>query len=179
MRRRAHHPPVPLCGAEATEFAARPRLHPDGFVGSPRHDVRTSRWRASPTTFGPIGRLLVTTLMIGMLVGALAMLGWFTPFALWYVLGWSIMAGHVLRQVWAPVPIGGRPSGPRAALARRFPRAGRALDPGALLACVVALLVMVGIYAWIEGDTVLRFLIVLASGTVLMVATLLRLTSGS
>ena len=119
----------------------------------------------------------MTGLMIGMLVGALAMLGWFTPFALWYFLGWSILAGHVFRQVWAPVRVDDEPAGRRAALARRFPRAGRAVAPGVLLACIVAALAAAGVYAWIEGDTVLRFLIVLAVGTLLTVATLLRLTA--
>jgi hypothetical protein len=46
------------CYAAVTPFAARPPMHEPGtFVGTPRDDRRTSRWRAGPTTMGPFGRI--------------------------------------------------------------------------------------------------------------------------
>lgn len=49
------------CYAPVTPFAARPPLHEPGtLVGTPMSDVRTSRWRAGPTTMGPIGRIVWT-----------------------------------------------------------------------------------------------------------------------
>lgn len=116
--------------------------------------------------------------MIGLLVGALAMLGWFNPFALWYFLGWSILAGFVFRHVWAPVRVDDTVA---SRVARRFPTMGSAIAPtaGRLFAVtVVVALGAVGAYVWFEGDTLLRFLIVLLLGTGLTVVTLLHLTSG-
>ena len=66
------------CGAAVTEFAVRPPLHDEGFVGAPMHDIHTSRWRASDTTFGPAGRLAITAATIAFLVSGLWMMG-FTP----------------------------------------------------------------------------------------------------
>lgn len=49
------------CYAPVRAFAARPPLHERGsFVGAPTPDVKTSRWRAGPTTFGPVGRIAWT-----------------------------------------------------------------------------------------------------------------------
>lgn len=139
------------------------------------HDVHTSRWRASDTTFGPAGRVAITAAMIAFLTAGLWMMGP-TPFGLWFFLGWSILAGHIFKQTWAPVRVDGAPSGARAALERRFPRAGRAVQPGLLLAPVVAMVTAAGIYAWVGGDTVVRYIMVLALATLVLVPTLLRLS---
>jgi hypothetical protein len=163
------------CGAAVTEFAVRPPLHDEGFAGAPMHDIHTSRWRASDTTFGPAGRLAITVATIAFLAAGLWMMG-FTPFGLWFFLGWSILAGHIFKQVWAPVRIDGTPSGARAVLERRFPRAGRAVQPGVLLTLVVAAMTSAGVYAWVDGDTVVRFIIVLALATLGLVSILLRLS---
>jgi hypothetical protein len=48
-----------------TTFAARPPLHEPGtFVGTPRPDVRMSRWRSGPTTMGPVGRVVTTIALL-------------------------------------------------------------------------------------------------------------------
>lgn len=61
------------CYAPTTAFAARPRLHEPGtFVGPPMRDHKTSRWRAGPTTMGPLGR-------IGWTVGLLLLFPWWAP----------------------------------------------------------------------------------------------------
>lgn len=58
------------CYAAVTPFAARPPLHePGSFVGSPIREYKTSRWRSSPTTMGPLGR-------IGWTVGLLLFAPW-------------------------------------------------------------------------------------------------------
>jgi hypothetical protein len=163
------------CGATVTEFAVRPPLHDDGFVGVPMHDIRTSRWRATDTTLGPGGRLAITVATIAFLATGLWMMG-LTPFGLWFFLGWSILAGHIFKQVWAPVRIDDAPRGARTALERRFPRAGRTVQPGVLLTCLVVAVGAAGTYAWLDGDTVVRFLIVLALATLGLVSILLRLS---
>jgi hypothetical protein len=163
------------CGAAVTEFAVRPPLHDDGFVGAPMHDIHTSRWRASDTTFGPAGRLVITAATVAFLLTGLWMMG-LTPFGLWFFLGWSILAGHIFKQIWAPVRIDGTPSGARASLERRFPRTGRAVQPGVLLTLIVVAVGAAGIYAWIDGDTVVRFGIVLGLATLGLVSILLRLS---
>ena len=163
------------CGAAVTEFAVRPPLHDEGFVGAPMHDIHTSRWRASDTTFGPAGRLAITAATIAFLVSGLWMMG-FTPFGLWFFLGWSILAGHVFKQVWAPVRVDGPPGRARGVLERRFPRAGRTVQPGVLLTILVVAMTGAGTYAWVDGDTVVRFLVVLALATLGLVSILLRLS---
>jgi hypothetical protein len=58
------------CYAPVTPFATRPPLHEPGtFVGTPMSDTKTSRWRAGPTTMGPLGR-------IGWTVGLLLFFPW-------------------------------------------------------------------------------------------------------
>src|SRR5687768_11091757 len=58
------------CYAPVQTFAPRPPIHAPGtFVGTPTPDVKTSRWRAGPTTMGPLGRL-------GWTVGLLLFFPW-------------------------------------------------------------------------------------------------------
>jgi hypothetical protein len=55
----------PRCFTPVTPFAARPKLHDEGsFVGTPRPDVRMSRWRSGPTTMGPVGRVVTTIALL-------------------------------------------------------------------------------------------------------------------
>jgi len=53
------------CLTPVTAFAARPPLHEEGsFVGTLRRDVQMSRWRAGPTTMGPLGRVAATIVLL-------------------------------------------------------------------------------------------------------------------
>jgi hypothetical protein len=53
------------CLTPVTAFAARPPMHEQGsFVGTPRPDVRMSRWRSGPTTMGPVGRVVSTIALL-------------------------------------------------------------------------------------------------------------------
>jgi hypothetical protein len=93
------------CYAPTTEFAARARLH-DGFVGTPSHEIRTSRWRRTATTFGPSGRLAITGLVaLFVPIGFWTMGSAFWPLGLWFLLGYALFASLVLRSVWRPVRI--------------------------------------------------------------------------
>lgn len=88
----------PGCGAEASEFAARPPLQADGFVGQPSHlQVQRghySRWESSPTTFGPAARIGASALLFGFLV-----VGFFVDFfILWFVQ--LFLTGWLLKEIW-------------------------------------------------------------------------------
>jgi hypothetical protein len=163
------------CSERVTEFAARPSTN-EGFVGVPSHRVRTSRWRASATTFGPTGRLTVTALMLVMLATGLSATGVISPFGLWFFMGWMILAGFVLRQTWAPVKVDGPETGFRARVARRFPRAGARIDPRAALIVATVPLFGAMAYVWIEGDTLARFGLILVIAMIGLVALLISLT---
>jgi hypothetical protein len=79
----------------------RERLHEPGtFVGSITPTVRTSRWRAGPTSFGPVGRI-VSTLVLAALFPWWGIAG-LNPLALWAMMGWLIGAAIVLRSIWKP-----------------------------------------------------------------------------
>ena len=81
------------CLAPVVEFAPRARLE-GGFVDTPRHDVHYSRWKAGPTSFGPVGRILATLLVI--LLGP-----WTTSaFAILYAPAWIIVAAISLKSIW-------------------------------------------------------------------------------
>jgi hypothetical protein len=90
------------CFEPITPYARRERLHgPGAFVGSQSPTPRTSRWRAGPTTFGPVGRILIT-------IGVLAPLPWggmgglstTSVLQMWFLMGWVGFATLVLRHVW-------------------------------------------------------------------------------
>jgi hypothetical protein len=138
--------------------------------------MKTSRWRKGPTTFGPVGRLGVTAVLILMLLWGLIASGGATPFGLWFFLGWSILAGIVLRQTWGPVRVDGPQRGLRPWIARRFPKAGADLSPRVVVASVAAPLLCAMTCGWFEGDTVVRFGIVVFLAMVGVVRLLLRLT---
>jgi hypothetical protein len=84
-----------------TLYSPRQRLHEPGtFVGSITPTVRTSRWRAGPTSFGPVGRI-VSTLVLAALFPWWGIAG-LNPPALWAMMGWLIGAAIVLRSIWKP-----------------------------------------------------------------------------
>jgi hypothetical protein len=160
-----------------TEFAARPPLHEAGtFVGIPTNRVRTSRWRKGHTTFGPLGRLGVTAALLLMLGWGLMASGGPTPFGLWFFLGWSILAGIVLRQTWAPIRVDEPRRGPRAWAASGFPKAGADLQPSVALAIVAAPVLGALAFGWVAGDSVMRFGIVLILVMAGVVSVLIRLS---
>lgn len=81
-------PPTPEVGANGLVAAGSPVVRP----ATPR----TSRWAGSATTFGPVGRLVGSGVMV--LVGV--WLAWANPLgaALW----WFVATPWVLRDLWRP-----------------------------------------------------------------------------
>lgn len=145
------------CYEPVREFTPRPPGNAGTFVGTPMHDRPTSRWAASPTTFGPVGRLVVTALLLAFGVGNLVMLG-ATPFGLWFLLGFAVFASFVLRSTWRPVPV--QPSGPGRLdrLTRRTPMLAMPVPRWAWL--VLALLPLTGaVLVWQGLDDVERFFV--------------------
>ena len=65
--------------------------------------VRYSRWRAGPLTFGPSGRLAITVVVV--LVGAGSLVGGFNPAMLWFLSGYVVAATLILKQTWTKVRI--------------------------------------------------------------------------
>jgi len=88
-----------MCFEPVTEFAVRAPLHNDDFVGSPiptsGHIPHWSRWEKSATTFGPVGRVVATLLLVAMLLPGLTSGGFL------YLIAFPIVASVVLRAVWA------------------------------------------------------------------------------
>lgn len=82
----ATSPQAPVAGANGFVAAGAPLVRP---AAPP-----TSRWAGSATTFGPVGRLVGTSLVV--VVGA--WLAWANPIgaALW----WFAVAPWVLRDLW-------------------------------------------------------------------------------
>ena len=147
-----------LCAAPVTEFAARPAT-PGPFVGSPRNDVRWSRWRESPTTFGPVGRLLVTLAVVAVGANAMLAMGPFSPFGLWFFMGYMVFATLVLKQTWQKVRADETSPGWRAKLDERHPMLGAQVNARAVRwgAAVVGLAIV--LVAAIRSDQVGRFAI--------------------
>jgi hypothetical protein len=162
------------CSEAVREFSARAPLHDGDYVGIPRHDVHTSRWAASPTTFGPTGRLIVTAGVVGLLVVGLFWTG-ATPFGLWF-LAWSIVAGFVLRQTWQAVRVDVDPDGLRMRFGRRFPRLAAPLPLRSVVAVVGVCLLLATAYGWTTGDSLARFGIVIVAVMLGLTAILLWLT---
>ena len=165
-----------LCGEAAKEFSARPPLHEDGYVGQPWHDVHTSRWQASPTTFGPAGRLMVTAGVFGLLFVGLFWTGVFSPFGLWFFLGWSIVASFVLRQTWQPVRVEAPSGGLRGRIGQRFPRLGAPLPLRAIGVAAAGSIALMAGYGWTTGDTLARYGMVIVVVMLGAIAMLLWLT---
>ena len=84
-----------LCKDPVREFAPRGPVHTGDFVGSVRPDARYSRWRSSPTAFGPAGRLLATLAVI-----MFGPWGAISTFTLLYTPVWILLSVVALRHIW-------------------------------------------------------------------------------
>jgi hypothetical protein len=80
------------------EPTQRIRLGPPA-VG--RTGGRYSRWERTPTTFGPVGRSVLTVVLVAWIVSA-----FFTMFVVFWLILASV-GGWILREVWKPgcVPV--------------------------------------------------------------------------
>lgn len=150
-------------------------------VHPPRPDPPTSRWRAGPTTFGPLGRLVATAVVLAFapwqgLAGFGSAAGGLT---LWWLLGWSFLAVLVLRQVWRkervlePDP----ESMPtvRERTAHRFPHLGRSIriPPMIVLGLLFVIVGTVVVVVWTTSDSAGRYYLVaiaVAGGTAALLA---------
>jgi len=84
----------------------QPMPHP-GLVGTPSHvQVRPSRWAKSDVTFGPVGRVVASVLMVLPLLFLLGT-GVFTadPFEFIGAVIWSLLMVTGFRHVWQPVKL--------------------------------------------------------------------------
>ena len=153
----------PRCASPVVEFAPRRfRSAPATVPGPPPQ----SRWRAGPTSFGPAGRLVITALVavvipIGVGV-ALFEAAW--PFALWFLAGWGVFAGTVLRQTWQPTEIAQDEPAAGSPVLRirertrlRYPRLGRPLPTWCLALVVGSFAGTIAIVAWAQAGIALRF----------------------
>jgi hypothetical protein len=112
-----------------------------------------SRWRAGPTTFGPVGRLTITAVV-------LAFFPWdavvsLNPFRLWFMLGYTIFATYVLRQTWKKerVMVERSSTHARSIRARMNARAGwmsRGVDARSLVAAAAFAVLGTLAYAWTQ-----------------------------
>jgi hypothetical protein len=143
-------------------------MYPAQYVGTDRPDVLYSHWRSGPMTFGPIGRVVVTLGLLAFLAFGLSASGPWSPFALWFFFGWSILASFVLRDIWKRTPLSRDARGPGAWLRRRFPSLSRPLATGTcriLLGVPIAIALVV---FWLHADVLGRFalaVIVTMAGT--------------
>jgi len=87
----------------------QPGSHPGGPVnaGTPSHLApRTSRWAKSSVTFGPVGRLVATLLLVlPLLFLAAAGLFTFDPFVVAGAVVWVVLMAQGLRHVWQAVRV--------------------------------------------------------------------------
>src|SRR5207244_6578884 len=100
-------PWCPQCYEPITQFAARAPLHHGDFVGSPiptgGHIPHWSRWEKSATTFGPVGRVIATVLLVATLLPAITSGGFMC------LIAFPIAAAVVLRAVSAKGRLGPDP----------------------------------------------------------------------
>jgi hypothetical protein len=146
-----------MCKEAVREFAPRPTA-PAAYVGVPSHTIRTSRWRATELTFGPVGRIMTTVVMLAVLVVGWNSTGGASPFGLWFFMGWFIVASMVLKQTWQKVRLDpDEAPGRRARLTSRFPRLARPVS-GSLVGVALAVIgATVIVAAYPQLDTLGRF----------------------
>jgi len=140
------------CFAPVTHHASRAPLHEPGtFIGALTPSVRTSRWRAGATSFGPVGRIVSTLVVLALFpwwgVGGL------NPLVLLAALAWLIAAMIFLRSIWKPERIvDDRPTrGDR--FRARHPVLGRDVRIGRTAGALVTMLVAgAAIAGWISLD---------------------------
>lgn len=163
------------CYEPVRELTPRePQLPPLPTVRQPTPEPVTSRWRRGPTTFGPVGRILLTAILALFapwhgLVGFGSALG---PLTLWYLLGYTLVAVLLLRHIWRREPVadparGGEPP-PFARLGQRFPSLRRRVPP-VVVAGALGLLGLAALAAaWANLDAAGRYYLVavgVAGGT--------------
>lgn len=129
-----------------------------------------SRWRAGATTFGPAGRISITAGLIGLLAlglgGMLDTSAW--GLALWFLMGWSLVASLILRATWRKEPVvpnehdDRRIAELRARIGARAPRLARDLPPGAATVAATVAVAAVVVALWLDGDALHRFFLVAA-----------------
>ncbi|MGH2589579.1 MAG: hypothetical protein ACRDGW_02140 [Actinomycetota bacterium] len=163
------------------QLTPRARQLPAFDVHPPRPDPPTSRWRAGPTTFGPLGRLVVTAVVLAFAPWQ-GLGGFGDPsgaLMLWWLLGWSSMAALVLRHVWRrervlhPEPEGAPTI--RERMAGRFPRLGRSIriPPLVVLGLLALIVGTVVVVVWTTSDSSGRYYlaaIAVAGGTAALLA---------
>jgi peptidoglycan/LPS O-acetylase OafA/YrhL len=141
---------------------------PSFDVHEPPAEPRTSRWHAGPTTFGPVGRIVTTAIVLAFAPWH-GLTGFGDPLAaltLWWLLGWAAMATLVLRHVWRRERVvetpGRTPLSVREAMARRFPRLGRSIEvPRVVVATAVGLVLLVAVVViWSTSDASGRYYVV-------------------
>jgi hypothetical protein len=147
------------CYEPVRQLTPRPPQLPTIHFLEPEDPHPTSRWLRGPTTFGPLGRLAITAVVLA--IGPWTSLGGLGGLALWYLMGYAPLAVVVLKDVWRrervlePDAVHGH--GARTRLAARFPRLARPIPPIVALG-IVALLVLAGLgIAWANLDAVGRF----------------------
>jgi hypothetical protein len=150
-----------VCYTPVTPHAIRPPMHGTGeYVGTPTPTPRTSRWRAGPTTFGPIGRIMVTLCLLALFPwGSAVEVSAMAALQLWFLIGWVVLAVVVLRSVWAPTRIAqDAPEGRMERFRRQHPVLGRriALSRGTRR---IVLLIAAGcaVAAWFGLDDLNRY----------------------
>jgi hypothetical protein len=145
-----------FCFAPIAEFQQRPST-PEGFVDFPRHDVRYTRWRGGPLTFGPIGRLGITvTLALGFAVAFWPMGTAFWGLGLWFLLGYSMFSAIVLRAVWRRMPVDAdEQRGARRldGFRRIHPRLGQEIHVSRLAGGIIGLALLAGFGYAIYGSS--------------------------
>jgi rhodanese-related sulfurtransferase len=127
-----------------------------------------SRWRAGPTTFGPVGRIVLTLLLaVAFPWGALTT---FDPLRLWGMLGYGVVAALVLRSAWRKERVPDRRPGPltslRERVARRAPALARPVDARVLVICAAAVAVAAAVFAWLRLDGFAPYATLAALGAV-------------
>ncbi|GIV00599.1 MAG: hypothetical protein KatS3mg014_2214 [Actinomycetota bacterium] len=154
------------CYEPVRELSPRPpQLPPLPAVREPSPEPRTSRFRAGPTTLGPVGRILAT-LVVALFApwrGLVGFDGALGPLMLWYLLGYTMIAVLLLRHIWRREPAvdPGRP-GPFARLGQRFPSLRRRVPP-VVVAGALGLLGLAALAAaWANLDVAGRYYLVAA-----------------
>ena len=143
-----------LCQEPVLEFSPREPMHAGNYVGNVKVEARYSRWRASPTTFGPVGRVLATLAVI--LMGPWTGI---SMFSILYVPVWIMLATMILKQVWQRQKIDPDATPTRLDHFReRHPLLAYRIDPPLVLAGIGLLLVVVAALA-LTGTGVLLVLV--------------------
>jgi hypothetical protein len=87
-----------MCFAPITRYAARERSV--SSTDTPVHAVRSTRWKkAGPLSFGPLGRVLITIVVVLMGPSTASF------FSLMYLPVWLGFSVVILKQVWRPMPL--------------------------------------------------------------------------